>query len=409
MRIASDNGVIRGRWEEPVGAVAGIQVPIGSGRAAFWGISPYFDRIEDTASVLAFLRYALTSLGLSVPPETTHDGPLGPLLPSFPRHPLPQFLLHPRGKRHVAETVLSGLGLSTAAADSSGDSELGVIKDVADTFHIHGVATLEHAARLVEEAKRASADASSHVAIAMDAPRVVVVLPPDDLPTGELTPSFDAEKYFKVLADVRGDRESDADNWGVGEALFYGEAVTSTQTMLDRYARLSPRHTTYTPLPSPVAHNKLPQNAETRASWHRSLRRSSPLRRSSSQGAAAAPIRGSRHQGACNSPSSYARLWARRRRRSPRRASSSCNTSSGWPSSAHAAMSARWAPRGARACGSSGPTTCTSTCPRRREAARRKRSAGSWSIRASRTGTCTSSSVRCVLCRACAGVFPSER
>src|SRR6267154_2272322 len=62
MRIASDNGVIRGRWEEPVGAVAGIQVPIGSGRAAFWGISPYFDRIEDTASVLAFLRYALTSL-----------------------------------------------------------------------------------------------------------------------------------------------------------------------------------------------------------------------------------------------------------------------------------------------------------------------------------------------------------
>ena len=377
---ANANEVIRGRWEEPMGAVAGIQVPVGSGHAAFWGISPYLDGIEDTASVLALFRYALTSLGLSVPPETILDWHLGPLQPPIiPRHPLPQFLLHPRGKRHVADAVLRGLGLSAATAnlESSGDSEVGMIKDDADTFHFHRAAALEHAARLVAEAKRTSTDTSSHVAMAMDAPRVVLVLPPDVLPTEELTPRFDVEKYFNVLANVRRDQTSDTDNWGMGEALFYGEAVTSTQTMLDRYA---------THMPPSRPRNELSRIAEIRASWRRSLHRSSPSRRSSSQGAAAAPTHGSRHRVACSSRSSSARLCEHRRRRSPRLASSSCSTSSGWPSSTRVAMSGRWVPNGVRACGSNGPTTCTSICPRRR-VARRKRSAVSWSMRVSRTGT----------------------
>lgn len=237
-RDASDIEVIRGRWEEPVGAIAGIQVPVGSGCAAFWGISPCFDGIEDTENVSALLRYALTSLGLSVPPETTtanESSNTSPLF-SIPRYALPQFLLHPRGKRHISEVILQRLvnGLSATATvdESSGEieSEPAVIKDRVDTFHFHKVATLDHGARLVAEAKTsAAADAS-------DAPRLVVVLPPDVLPTRELTPRFDAEKYFAVLAEVRADPMSGAESWGVGEALFYGEAVTSTQTMLERYA-----------------------------------------------------------------------------------------------------------------------------------------------------------------------------
>jgi biotin--protein ligase len=227
-RDASDIEVIRGRWE-PVGAIAGIQVPVGSGCAAFWGISPCFDGIEDTENVTALLRYALTDLGLSVPPETTiaNESPnAGPLF-SIPRYALPQFLLHPRGKRHISETIIQRLGLSAA----SSESEPVVIKDRVDTFHFHKVATLEHGARLVAEAKTKASAAD-----AADASRLVVVLPPDVLPTRELTPRFDAEKYFAVLAEVRGDQMSGAESWGVGEALFYGEAVTSTQTMLERYA-----------------------------------------------------------------------------------------------------------------------------------------------------------------------------
>jgi biotin---protein ligase len=240
-RAASNIDFIRGRWEEPVGDIAGIQVPVGSGSAAFWGISPCLDRIEDTENVLALLRYALTSLELSVPPETTsHES--SDQLPAIPRSPLPQFLLHPRGKGYISETVLQRLGLPTTV-ESSGDPGPVVIKDRVDTFHIHKVATLELGARLVMEA-RASADS--------DAPRIIVVLPADTLPTCELTPRFDAKKYFAVLAEARGEHTSGVDNsssssWGVGEALFYGEAVTSTQTMLERYV-------TY---PSPLAQIEL--------------------------------------------------------------------------------------------------------------------------------------------------------
>lgn len=254
-RDASDIEVIRGRWEEPVGAIAGIQVPVGSGRAAFWGISPCFDRIEDTVNVIALLRNALTSLGLSVPPETTSNKTSDPPF-SIPRYALPQFLLHPRGKRHISETIMQRLGLSAAAVDV--ESEPVVIKDRADTFHFHKVATLEHGARLVAEVKAsAAAIATATANNASDAPRLIVVLPPDVLPTDELTPRFDAEKYFAVLADVRGDQKSNEENWGVGEALFYGEAVTSTQTMLERYV--------YPPIPYPghpslyLGHPKLPK------------------------------------------------------------------------------------------------------------------------------------------------------
>ena len=260
---ASDIQVIRGRWEEPVGAIAGIEVPVGSGRAAFWGISPCFDEIEDTENVTALLRYALTSLGLSVPSETRETGttaanananessststgnPPPPLFSIPPRYALPQFLLHPRGKRYISETILRGLGIVVAeSSGASGESEPKpvVIKDKVDTFHFHKVATLEHAGRLVAEAKASAsafADASEDAA-QRPRPRLIIVLPPDVIPTGvgELTPRFDADKYFAVLAEARGDQmgAAGAESWGVGEALFYGEVVPSTQTMLERYA-----------------------------------------------------------------------------------------------------------------------------------------------------------------------------
>ena len=248
-RIASDNQIVHGHWEEASGAVAGIQVPIGFGHAAFWDVLPYLDGIEDTASVLALLRYALTSLELSVPVETIPDGSVGPVATPIPRRPLPQFLLHPPGRGRIAETILRGLGLPNTTAESSGDSVLGVIKDTVDTFHFHKVATLEDAARLMAEARGVSAadTSSSHAAAATDAPRIVVVLPPDVPPARELMPQFDARKYFEVLASVRGDNVSDADNWGMGEALFYGEAVTSTQTMFDRYVPSRPVRHNHTP------------------------------------------------------------------------------------------------------------------------------------------------------------------
>ena len=245
---ATSKVVVHGHWEEPAGAVAGVQVPVGSGRAAFWGVSLDDDDADDdfaSPSVLALLRYALTSLGLTVPvtaaTEPSSSGSGSGLLPAAtPRCPLPQFLLHPRGKRHIVETVLERLGLATTDSSSSpssfgGEQGGSVFKDAADTFRFCR-ATVEEGARLVAEARESAASAS--VASQQHVPQVVVVLPPDELPPRELVPRFDVERYFAVLEGVREDREvstaADGCSWGLGEALFYGEAVTSTQTMLER-------------------------------------------------------------------------------------------------------------------------------------------------------------------------------
>lgn len=247
----SEIQLIRGRWEEPVGAIAGIQVPVGSGRAAFWDVlPPCFDEIEDTENVSALLRYALTSLGLSIPPpetETITAANSKPLQPPRCYGALPQFLLCPRGKGHISKTILQRLGVGVVdGSEPEPEPEPVVIEDKVDTFHFHKVATVEHAARLVTEAKAlASAPAPASVDSAQRGPRLIVVLPPDVLPTrgGELTltPRFDANKYFAVLAEARGDQMGGGgaeSSWGVGEALLYGEVVTSTQTMLERYARV---------------------------------------------------------------------------------------------------------------------------------------------------------------------------
>ena len=151
-----------------------------------------------------------------------------------------------------------------------------------------------------------------------------------------------------------------AESWGVGEALFYGEVVPSTQTMLERYAfffftALLPLLSRPTPLSFSFPHSRhrrlIARNiyTETPDSWRPSKPRLSQSRHFSSPGAAVAPTRGSRQRDACNSPSSYARHCALRG--SLGRASSLCSTSLGWPSSARVATSARWVPSGVHACG----------------------------------------------------------
>lgn len=213
--------IIHGHWEEPADAIAGIQIPVGSGLAAFWGVS--LDGADDSPGSLALLRYALASLGLTIPAESSAESLSA--LPPIPKYPLPQFLLHQHGKRQIVEIVLERLGLSIA--ESSTDA--GVFKDAADTYHFCRT-TLEGSARLVTEA-RVSTELATH------APRVVLILPPDVLPPQVLTPRFDAGRYFAVLEEARGDQASVSGGWGLGEVLFYGEAVTSTQTMLERCAR----------------------------------------------------------------------------------------------------------------------------------------------------------------------------
>lgn len=68
-------------------------------------------------------------------------------------------------------------------------------------------------------------------------PKHITLWTESRLPDPKLTPSFDLSRYFHLLNTARlfEGFSSDRDRWGAGEVLLYGEVVTSTQTMLDKY------------------------------------------------------------------------------------------------------------------------------------------------------------------------------
>jgi len=67
-------------------------------------------------------------------------------------------------------------------------------------------------------------------------PKHVILCLGGVLPKKEMTPIFDIALFYKDLEAAR-DKiglSKTSEPWGMGEALLYGEVVTSTQTMLDK-------------------------------------------------------------------------------------------------------------------------------------------------------------------------------
>ena len=103
-----------------------------------------------------------------------------------------------------------------------------MIKDAADTFHFEAFApdVLEQA-RMHEDVGQV---------------RRVLVPALGELPSNETTPLFDVRRYFNAIRETRKHEEpptsqtKEEEGWGLGEALLYGEVITSTQTMLDKCA-----------------------------------------------------------------------------------------------------------------------------------------------------------------------------
>lgn len=164
------------------------------------------------SSAAGVLKGSLTSLGLlevSLPTENR-------ALPPVPRHPLPQFLLSSSRTPQAANVILQAIGASEALTGTI------TLHDSADAFRFTSCAPAD-CTQLV--------NARRELAPPSDAPAIkeVLVLPPGSYPSREATPRFDVERFFEEL----GTTES-TPGWGMGEALFYGEAVSSTQTMLDK-------------------------------------------------------------------------------------------------------------------------------------------------------------------------------
>ncbi|KZT22960.1 class II aaRS and biotin synthetase [Neolentinus lepideus HHB14362 ss-1] len=181
------------------------------------------------------LRDTLRSLGLRLP----EDKP--------PSCPLPQFLVAPPSRPDIVPHILSALelNLSTDAMEPS------VLPDTNDTFHFHSFSA---GVTALQQARVKSLEPTQQMKEEEWQPKHVVVCSSAQRPTTDHTPLFDVDRYFASLQSARkreGLEDGEGDSWGIGEALLYGEVVSSTQTMLDKNPRLL--HALPTPLLSLAA------------------------------------------------------------------------------------------------------------------------------------------------------------
>lgn len=186
---------------------AAVLCTIDKGLAALWAIHPEYPLTLDPAlSAIsnchpelqqrlpeleekrwALMRDTLTMLGLTLP---------GMSLKAI--NPLPQYLTSTRAKANSVKAMLDRLTADLV------DSEPIVLKDAADTFHLHRVLPSDGAPSSVRD---------------------IIIFQDAALPPAELTREFSFSKYFESLQEKTA---------SIGEVLMYGEVVTSTQTLLDK-------------------------------------------------------------------------------------------------------------------------------------------------------------------------------
>jgi biotin--protein ligase len=214
--------------EEHPGMVAGVMCAVGKGKAALWHMHLEYP-IDDPATIAAsarvstplsseqivqaeagrkdLLRETLDELGLKVSPKRYTP----------PTEPLPQYLCASTScPELVGSTEKSLKGLENPTS--------GIIEDVNDKFMVH---------QLDPTGRSQIPNPTS----AETTPIRHIVTCKDSLPQKDVTPHFSVSEYFTKLAEERGSRPSSPSaplHCELGELLLYGEAITSTQTLLER-------------------------------------------------------------------------------------------------------------------------------------------------------------------------------
>ncbi len=182
----------------------------------FWSVSIEHSIANEDSEVLrkSLLRTTLAKLGLRVP---------SPDAQSVLR-PSPQFLVgHPSKPEIVAQII--------SAISGGAGSELITFEDENDKLYFHKP---QEYSDVKVEAQRAYLTSEDP---AVWQPKHVIVYSNGDLPEDKSTPLFQVKTFFDKLSAARSaEGSTKSDTWGFGEALLYGEVVTSTQTMIDKYA-----------------------------------------------------------------------------------------------------------------------------------------------------------------------------
>ena len=224
----SDVKVLARYTGEAQGKVAAVYCTVGKGRAVLWyphiefsitsgpaeGACKKLEQPPSEAGIkeaesdrLRLLRETLDLLGLNPTP------PQNGLLKEAPHAPIPQLLcLSPLASpiTEAYNAILSDNITNTAAFDFP---------------------PVDEARALIDQAR-----SESHEEGLSKKPRIIKFSSERSLPP-DLTPLFNTNEYFTILAQAYAEQTSSSpkETWRLGEVLLYGEAVTSTQTLLNEY------------------------------------------------------------------------------------------------------------------------------------------------------------------------------
>ncbi|KAG8741822.1 biotin holocarboxylase synthetase [Ceratobasidium sp. 414] len=223
----------------PNGKPAAVTCAVGRGTAALWGLHPEYSTNRDPyrtvlehssqkdangisdreSKRLELMSGILAGLGLTIPG--------GAASRKLPTTPLPQLLCASPNRPGLMATLWNGLKPNLKPSKDLEDVH--VLDDSQDVFRFFGGSH----GRLAVARQEAEAE-DSYDPEAAAAPLDVICYD-NSLPPDVDTPLFSISSYFEALRAARGSNPfiSNA-TWGVGEALMYGEAVTSTQTIFDR-------------------------------------------------------------------------------------------------------------------------------------------------------------------------------
>ena len=237
-------------------AIVAIGSTCGRGQVVLWTLD--FSYVHGSSNQDEICVSALNYLGIQpispVAPTTakSHWSGIDPRLLQ-PKQQLPVILLsHPELDSQLASKIFEMPELDANASAGSIEQESDVIptkiiKDSENTFTIYDLLkTRLDVPNFMDEARNREADESDAV---VSSPAISMILASHtDASRGwqhNWTPLFDFEAYWKELDSVSkqqgvvrkrnvGSVPGELEPWSIGDLVQYGEAVGSTQTMLDK-------------------------------------------------------------------------------------------------------------------------------------------------------------------------------
>jgi biotin--protein ligase len=249
--------VVLARYAESAGTPnATVFMRVGAGRALLCGTHPEFsffedpllgalsrepgggpspeDRIVLERNRIELCKALLLTLDIGLPDSEDKDKL------QRPTHPLPQFLVSHPTKPNLPTNFVDKISTHFI----SPTEEPAVLADANDTFHFHNSTSLPDVSAYVSESR--STTLSIEETDNLDKLVKHVIVADKEHGSSDLidrerwTPLFDWSTFWseldaerKVVSD-QGGRDTKEGQTRLGDLMLYSEAVTSTQTMLDK-------------------------------------------------------------------------------------------------------------------------------------------------------------------------------